>query len=145
MSTIILTVAMAAVLAACGKAEKTSPAASDDVKRIEVEGGAFQDVMPARLNEMLKKKDFVFINVHVPYQGEIANTDLFIPYDRIQDQPSQLPKDKKAKIVLYCRSGYMSALAAQTLVKLNYSNVGSLHGGMDLWEKDGYPLQTVSR
>jgi len=63
---------------------------------------------------MLTNKDFILLNVHIPYYAEIAETDLFIPVDKIQDNQPQLPKDKSAKIVLYCRSESMGTEAAGT-------------------------------
>ena len=41
---------------------------------------------------------------------------------------------------LYCRSGSMSAIAARELVKLDFTNVTNLAGGMVEWEKQGYEL-----
>ena len=51
---------------------------------------------------------------------------------------NKYPSDKSAKIVLYCQSGRMSAIAAQELVKAGYTNVWNLDGGMVAWERDGY-------
>jgi len=106
-------------------------------------GGSYQNITPAELNMMLKTKDFVFVNVHIPFAGNIAGTDLSIPYDQISSSEnlSQLPTDKSAKILLYCRSGRMSAIAAEELVSLGYTNIWNLDGGMDTWEKAGYPLE----
>ena len=109
-------------------------------KEVQVNGGYYVDISPAQLNSMLEIKDFTLVNVHIPYEGEISQTDLFVPYNQIEENLSQLPQDKGAKIVLYCRSGSMSAIAARTLVKLGFNNVWNLDGGMVEWEKQGYEL-----
>ena len=110
---------------------------------VSVDGGVYNDVNAQELNSMLDNKDFIFINVHIPFAGNIANTDSSIPYDQITEPSylSQLPTDKDAKIVLYCRSGRMSAIAAEALMKLGYTNIWNLEGGMDAWEGAGYSLE----
>ena len=107
---------------------------------INVNGGSYTNVTPDELNAMLKNKDFVFINVHFPFAGNITTTDLSIPYDQITESSylAQLPSDKNAKIVLYCRSGRMSAIAAEALVSPGYTNIWDLDGGMVNWEQAGY-------
>jgi rhodanese-related sulfurtransferase len=92
------------------------------------------------LNAMLKDKDFTLINVHIPYQGEIPGTDVHIPYNEIEKYADQLPHDKDAKIVLYCRSGSMCATASETLVEMGYTNVTDVQGGMNAWQAAGYEL-----
>lgn len=108
---------------------------------MRVEGGAYLNITPTQLTEMLKSKDFVFINTHIPYEGEIEKTDAFIPYDQTMQLLNKYPSDKSAKIVLYCRSGRMSAIAAQELVKAGYTNVWNLDGGMAAWETGGYKVK----
>jgi len=108
---------------------------------VSVAGGSYKNITAQDLNTMLKNKDFVFINTHIPFAGNIAGTDLSIPYDQIGQNLSQLPADKNAKIVLYCRSGRMSAIAAESLVKLGYTNIWNLQGGMDGWVQAGYTLE----
>ena len=100
----------------------------------------YRNVSPAELKAMLGRKDFVFVNVHIPYAGEIARTDAFIPFEKIAEQLHLLPPQKDAKIVLYCMSGRMSDIAANTLVRQGYTNVSYLEGGMQAWEQAGYPL-----
>ncbi len=111
--------------------------------KITVDGGAYTSVNADELNAMLKNQDFVFINVHIPFEGNIAGTDLSIAYDQITDPVNlvQLPVDKNEKIVLYCRSGRMSAIATEALVKQGYTNIWDLAGGMVEWEQAGYELE----
>ncbi|PIV26080.1 MAG: hypothetical protein COS37_08275, partial [Anaerolineae bacterium CG03_land_8_20_14_0_80_58_20] len=46
---------------------------------VNVAGGSYRNVTPDELNAMLKNKDFVFVNVHIPFEGNIANSDLSLP------------------------------------------------------------------
>lgn len=115
--------------------------AEDIVKRVPITGeGSYFSIGAFTLKEMLEKKDFLFINVHIPYEGEIEGTDLFIPYNEIQKNLNKLPSDKNAKIILYCRSDKMSVIAAHTFVTLGYSNIWILKGGMVEWKRAGFPL-----
>lgn len=117
-----------------------------EARKVRVEaGGSYTDVNAGGLARMLEKKDFPLINVHVPYEGEIAGTDLFLPFDRIEAKLAELPADRKAKLVLYCRSGSMSATAARALVRLGYTDVWNLDGGMIAWKQTGHPLVQKGR
>jgi rhodanese-related sulfurtransferase len=49
--------------------------------------------------------------------------------------------DKGADIVLYCGGGYRSALAADSLQRMGYTNVVSLDGGMRAWREAGYAIE----
>jgi rhodanese-related sulfurtransferase len=48
--------------------------------------------------------------------------------------------DKSAKLVLYCGGGYRSALSAESLQKMGYTNVWSLAGGWRAWNEAGLPV-----
>jgi len=109
------------------------------------DGGSYTDVSATGLATMLEAEDFLLVNVHIPYAKEIEGTDLFIPFDEIEQNLDQLPADKGSRVVLYCRSGSMSAIAARTLVQLGYTDVWNLDGGMIAWEKAGYPLADGGR
>jgi len=128
------------LLAACNGTATNQPAVEVVGKQVSVDGGSYTDVSVAELQTMLANKDFTFVNVHIPFEGDIAGTDLSIPYDQIAQNLDKL-QDKNAKIVLYCRSGRMSAIAAETLVGLGYTNIWNLDGGMVDWEQAGYTIE----
>jgi phage shock protein E len=129
---------LAIIVAAC----QPGPAARVPGVPVQIAAGSYTDLTPSELQGMLRNKDFVFVNVHIPFQGNIADTDLSIPYDQITDSSylSQLPADQESKIVLYCRSGRMSAIAAEALVGLGYRNIWNLQGGMVAWEQAGFEI-----
>lgn len=57
-----------------------------------------------------------------------------------RDAETALP-DKKAEIILYCGGGFRSALAADNLQKMGYTNVVSMDGGWRGWTERGYPVE----
>lgn len=101
--------------------------------------GGFTDISIEQLAESLPEKNYTLVNVHIPYAGDLPQTDLSIPFNEIANYQDQLP-DKNLPIVLYCRSGNMSTQAAQTLVELGYTNVVEVDGGMAAWQAAGYQL-----
>jgi rhodanese-related sulfurtransferase len=103
------------------------------------------NVSASQLADMLGHKDFTLVNVKTPYIGEIAGTDLYIPYDQLTARATELPLDKSAKVLVYCRSGVESAQAAQTLLTLGYTSVWNLDGGMNAWTASGRSLIQKNR
>ena len=49
--------------------------------------------------------------------------------------------DKSTKLVLYCGGGYRSALVAESLQKMGYTNAISLDGGWKALKDSGLPLE----
>lgn len=119
------------LLGACG----SPPSATAPV------AAPYQNLSAAQLAEMLPAKDFTLVNTHVPYAGEIEQTDAFIAYaERGPQRVAEYPPDKNAKIVVYCRSGNMSAQVAAELAQAGYTNVWNLEGGLMAWEAAGYTV-----
>ena len=59
----------------------------------------------------------------------------------IERDVEQRVPDTGAKIILYCGGGFRSALAAENLQKMGYSNVESMDGGWKGWLGAGLPTQ----
>ena len=109
-------------------------------QRVEVQGGSYWDITVPQLQSMLEEKSFPLINVHIPFQGDLPLTDASIAFDQITQHLDQLPSDKTAPVVLYCRSGRMSTEAATVLAGMGYTNVYNLVGGFNAWSAAGLPL-----
>jgi rhodanese-related sulfurtransferase len=56
-----------------------------------------------------------------------------------RDIEARVP-DLNAEMILYCGGGFRSALAADNLQKMGYTNVISMDGGIRDWREKGYPL-----
>ena len=56
-----------------------------------------------------------------------------------RDIEARVPK-LDTPLVLYCGGGFRSALAADNLQKMGYTNVISMDGGIRDWREKGYPL-----
>ena len=56
-----------------------------------------------------------------------------------RDIEARVP-ELNTRMVLYCGGGFRSALAADNLQKMGYTNVISMDGGIRGWREKGYPL-----
>jgi len=52
--------------------------------------------------------------------------------------------DRDEEVILYCGGGFRSALAADTLAKMGYTNVVSMDGGWKRWRELGFPVESGS-
>ncbi len=59
-----------------------------------------------------------------------------IERDIVQTYP-----EKDTELILYCGGGYRSALAAENLQKMGYTNVWSMDGGWAAWQEAGAPVE----
>ncbi len=56
-----------------------------------------------------------------------------------RDIEKEVP-DKGAEIILYCGGGFRSALSADSLQRMGYTNVASMAGGWRAWQEAGGPV-----
>lgn len=108
-----------------------SEPAAGDYRTLSID--EFADIVENRADE------FQIINVHIPYAGEVANTDANIPYNDLDALTSAIPS-KDAPVILYCRSGNMSEQASRALIEQGYTQVWDVPGGMAAWQSSGRDL-----
>lgn len=63
-------------------------------------------------------------------QGHIPGA-IVIPQDKIAEKAEQVLTDKNQLILVYCRSGRRSKLAAEALIELGYTNIKEFGGIID--------------
>ena len=87
-----------------------------------------------------------FLIVDVREDGEWAKDHLpgavHLGKGVIERDVEQRVPDPATELVLYCGGGFRSALAAENLQRMGYTNVLSMDGGIRGWRDKGYPLTT---
>ena len=103
--------------------------------------------------EKEKTQEAVYVNITAQQAKEIMDTEqgyiildtreqteyderhipgaILIPYDQILEKAEGVLPDKDQLILVYCRSGRRSKLAAEDLVKLGYTNIKEFGGIID--------------
>ena len=110
-------------------------------ERIDTEGTEHGGELPAeRLAEMLEAGDVDLIDVRRPYEWEAGH----IPGARrieVNELPAEAANlDRSRPVVLYCRSGSRSELAAEGLSSGGF-DAHALAGGISTWAAEGRPLE----
>lgn len=74
------------------------------------------------------------------YKVSHLKNAICVGYDQfdLQKTITNLPKDKNAKIVVYCSLGIRSEIVANKLIKEGYTNVFNLYGGIFEWKNNNF-------
>lgn len=92
-------------------------------------------ISPQRAKILIQGKKAFLLDVHTPEQSHIPGSDAFIPFDQIESNADKLPQDKSTPILVYCRSGSMSKIASDQLIKMGYSLIYDLEGGINAYRE----------
>ena len=82
---------------------------------------------------MDSREDYVILDVREQEEydeGHIPGA-ILIPYGQIPEKAEQLLQDKDQLLLVYCRSGRRSKIAAQALMELGYTNIKEFGGILD--------------
>jgi len=107
------------------------------------------EVSASKVRQVSQDKTYLIVDVREP--GEFAQGHIdgainvprgVLEFRADPNYPGGIPSlyDKSAVIILYCRSGARSALAAQSLTLLGYKAVVSMAGGFLAWQEASYPI-----
>jgi rhodanese-related sulfurtransferase len=118
-----------ALLAAAEKALSTMPA-------------DFYQIDPAAAQQQIENaKPFI---LDVRETAELANGKIAgsvnVPMRDLPKINGKLPENKTAPILTYCKVGYRGGMSVMILRMWGYTNVRTIRGGLDAWEKAGLPV-----
>jgi rhodanese-related sulfurtransferase len=107
------------------------------------------EINVSKVRQVSQDKTYLIVDVREPgefSQGHIEGA-INVPRGVLEfradpNYPGGIPSlyDKSAVIILYCRSGARSALAAQSLTLLGYKAIVSMAGGFLAWQEASYPI-----
>jgi rhodanese-related sulfurtransferase len=108
-------------------------------KLVEDAKKQIREITVSQLREELGRGELTLVDVRESQEvlrGKIADA-IPIPRGILESQIDQAARRFDQPIVLYCASGNRSALAAESLQKMGFSNVRSLAGGWNAWTQSG--------
>ncbi len=75
------------------------------------------------------------------YRKEHAAGAIHISKGVLEREIEKAVPDPAAPVVVYCGGGSRSSLAADALLRMGYSNVSSMRGGLKRWRELGFPVE----
>ncbi|MGD8700234.1 MAG: MBL fold metallo-hydrolase [Gemmatimonadales bacterium] len=103
--------------------------------------GTSDELSSADLVRQMKDNGVTVLDVREPAEWEetripgVAN----IPLGYLTDRTDEIPRDRR--VVLHCREGWRSSIAASLLRANGFENVVNLKGGIRAWMNDGNPVE----
>jgi NADPH-dependent 2,4-dienoyl-CoA reductase/sulfur reductase-like enzyme/rhodanese-related sulfurtransferase len=99
--------------------------------------GLFVGITPTELKEKLERKDPMFLmDLRNPGEFEVMKIGIgekLIPQWEFRDRWDELPKDKNAEIIAWCKISLRGYEAVRALMEYGYTNVKLLEGGVLGW------------
>lgn len=122
---LLATAALAGTLlgigALCSRSEASEPAAGVAAPAAPPAGG----VVTGAQAQALQQGGALVLDVRTPAEfaaGHVPGA-VNVPFDELDRRAAELPADRDAALVIYCRTGRRSGIAADTLRRLGYSRV----------------------
>lgn len=118
-----------------------SGCAKEDTKVVAKEQASYQTITASEAKELMETLDsYTIVDVRTveEYNEGYIEGAILLPDYEVSAKASEVLKDPSANILVYCRSGRRSKLAAQALVDLGYTNVYDFGGIID------WPYETVT-
>ena len=100
----------------------------------EDQGAAYMNITAQEAKEIMDTQEgYIILDTRAQYEYDEKHIPgaIVIPHDEILEKAESILTDKDQLILVYCRSGRRSKLAAEDLVKLGYTNIKEFGGIID--------------
>jgi len=95
------------------------------------------------------KKDIVVLDVRQPLDllahSEIIPGAVRVPPKEVMEQAALIPKDKDSVVYCTCVSEKTSRMVLQNALRLKFSRIRFLKGGLAAWKEKGYPVEVYDK
>ena len=111
------------MLAACGQAKEKG------------QGAVYMNITAEEAKEIMDTEEgYIILDVREQDEYDAGHIPeaILIPYTQIGEKANEMLPDKDQLILVYCRSGRRSKIAAEDLVELGYTNIKEF-GGIINW------------
>ena len=94
---------------------------------------AYQQISQKEAKDMMDTQDVIVLDVREQYEFDAGHIPgaILIPYTQIAEKAEGILTDKAQLILVYCRSGRRSKIAAEALAELGYTNIKEFGGIID--------------
>lgn len=132
------------LLAGCGQINRSetslppSSQAQETQEGVTMEPNSYEQITPKEAKTMMdEQEEYVLLDVRAQFEFDEGHIEgaILIPHTEIANRAEEELTDKEADILVYCRSGSRSKMAAQALADLGYINVYEFGGLLD-WPYD---------
>ena len=110
------------LLTACGQAKEND------------QGAVYMNITAQEAKEIMDTEEgYIILDVREQDEYDVGHIPgaILIPYTQIEDKADEMLPDKDQLILVYCRSGRRSKIAAEALVELGYTNIKEFGGIID--------------
>ena len=127
-----LATAMTLTLVACSQPMSSDTSSSSATSSTET---GYTVIKPSEAKSMIDAGNVTVVDVRTQSEYEDAHIEgaVLVPLDTIGDGHIAALPDKDATLIVYCRTGVRSAQASAALVKLGYTHVYDMDGGITSW------------
>jgi len=141
---LVLMLGFSLIVGGCATTQKQ--AAPEGLTAKELIAEAKKDICEISVSEakaLLDKGGYIFMDCREPTEFKMGHIPaaMNIPRGLMEFEIDKKIPDKKANVVLYCKSGGRGCLATCTLCRMGYKNIKNMAGGWLAWEKAGYPIE----